>query len=263
MISKIAYLAIIANAKEYYNILSLDSAQYKGLITANFVAHMEDVAYELAMEGQCLPAERKSKKISMVELFDMIAGSETGSIVATTIALKNVEEAEADGEDDKEETEKEDRPNRFFADTAVQFFEQTVDVLYYESRIPVALQVFIWVLLLGIFGRLSFWYAEKQFIKEGYEDSLDFLGDYIRIRKDKILGKPQDKSELEKHEYYTSCVDDHDNLKRIMLEVRKIVPVAELQEDHPALSDKEAVHKMELLLQQEDKYKRIQASYHQ
>lgn len=34
----------------FYNILSLDSARYKGLITANFIQHMEKSAYEIALE---------------------------------------------------------------------------------------------------------------------------------------------------------------------------------------------------------------------
>ena len=50
---------------------------------------MESKAYSLAMQGKCELNARTSKKISMVELFDMIAGSETGSILATTISLAN------------------------------------------------------------------------------------------------------------------------------------------------------------------------------
>jgi patatin-like phospholipase/acyl hydrolase len=32
---------------------------------------------------------RLSEKISMVEFFDMLAGSETGAILASTLAIKN------------------------------------------------------------------------------------------------------------------------------------------------------------------------------
>jgi patatin-like phospholipase/acyl hydrolase len=53
---------------------------------------------------------RKSKKIAMPELFDMISGSETGAIIGTLISLKN------------NKTSSSQQKNRFFADTATKFF---------------------------------------------------------------------------------------------------------------------------------------------
>ena len=40
-------------AAERYNILSLDSAIYRGVMTANFVQYMERKAFLLAEEHQC------------------------------------------------------------------------------------------------------------------------------------------------------------------------------------------------------------------
>jgi hypothetical protein len=48
---------------------------------------METVAFDLATVGKCKFEPREANKISMVELFDMIAGSETGAIIATTISI--------------------------------------------------------------------------------------------------------------------------------------------------------------------------------
>ena len=58
----------------------------------------------------------------MTELFDMISGSETGAIIATTISLPN-----------KDPKTKATQKNLFFADRAVQFFRNHVDTLYRDS----------------------------------------------------------------------------------------------------------------------------------
>jgi patatin-like phospholipase/acyl hydrolase len=74
------------------------------MMQAEFVSYMEDLAYSIAFENKCIK-RRKSRKVSMVELFDMVAGVETGSILATTITLKN---------DDKGTKDK--QPNKYYAD---------------------------------------------------------------------------------------------------------------------------------------------------
>ena len=77
-----------------YNILSLDSASYAGIMTVDFVSYMEKRAYSIARSEELKPAsarrfcypENTFKRIAMHELFDMVAGSETGAIIAATIA---------------------------------------------------------------------------------------------------------------------------------------------------------------------------------
>ena len=49
---------------------------------------MERYAYNHSVENYCLP-ERKSGRVSMAELFDMVAGTSTGSLLATSIVLPN------------------------------------------------------------------------------------------------------------------------------------------------------------------------------
>ena len=71
-----------------YNILSLDSAKYKGYMTASVVSFMEQYSYSVARREFCI-TPRESKRIAMPELFDMIAGSETGAIIATSLVLPN------------------------------------------------------------------------------------------------------------------------------------------------------------------------------
>lgn len=57
-------------------------------MTTKMLEYMEMKAYQTAIRDGCME-ERASGKIAMPELFDMIAGSETGAIIASTLLLKN------------------------------------------------------------------------------------------------------------------------------------------------------------------------------
>ena len=68
-----------------YSILSLDSARYKGYITARFVEAIENYTYTVAKSEFC--DIRDSQKVHVTELFDMIAGSGTGAIIGTSLSI--------------------------------------------------------------------------------------------------------------------------------------------------------------------------------
>jgi len=61
---------------------------YNGFLTASFVDYMEQNAYYQAHRSYCLP-ERKTERVAMPELFDAIAGSETGAIIASALVIPN------------------------------------------------------------------------------------------------------------------------------------------------------------------------------
>ena len=56
-------------------------------MTAKFVSYMEEYAYKVANHDRCIT--RDIERIAMPELFDLIAGSETGAIIASTLVLPN------------------------------------------------------------------------------------------------------------------------------------------------------------------------------
>ena len=95
LLSLVTLLGVTAAASDRYNILSLDSAKYKGQMTARFVSYIEQNAYHTARRKYNIP-ERASGRISMVELFDLIAGSETGAIIAANLAVPNDDPATKD-----------------------------------------------------------------------------------------------------------------------------------------------------------------------
>ena len=71
-----------------WNVLSLDGGGIRGLITAKVVDYMEKASYDYAHKEYCFP-ERKNGRISMAELFDLVAGTSTGSLLATSLVIPN------------------------------------------------------------------------------------------------------------------------------------------------------------------------------
>jgi orotate phosphoribosyltransferase len=61
-------------------------------MTSDFVNFLEIISYYSAREQYCIP-ERASGKIAMPEIFDMIAGSETGAIIGATLVMPNMDAA--------------------------------------------------------------------------------------------------------------------------------------------------------------------------
>ena len=92
----------LAFAQDFYNILSLDGGGIRGLITAQVVEYMEDFAYNYSRTKYCIP-ERPVPKVSLAELFDMVSGTSTGSLLTTAIVMPSNNDT---------------MPNKYFANDA-------------------------------------------------------------------------------------------------------------------------------------------------
>ena len=57
-------------------------------MTSEFVSFLELIAYYSARDNYCIP-ERESGRIAMPELFDLISGSESGAIIASSLVIPN------------------------------------------------------------------------------------------------------------------------------------------------------------------------------
>jgi len=166
-----------------YNILSLDAAKYKGIMTATMVSYMEQYAYTTARSHGYIE-ERTSGRISMPELFDMVAGSETGAIIATTIVLPNTNTSSRDNQ-----------PNKYFADTAVDFFSKNVDILYHDAQMPMLLKFVIILMFSGIVCSIVYFGTEKVYNVDGFDDQVDQLIVLIKLRKKMAKGKTIDEDQ--------------------------------------------------------------------
>ena len=88
--------AISCQTTDVKNILSLDSANFKGYLTASMIDYMEDRSYQLAADAGCMETPRETRKVAMHEMFDLIAGAETGVIIASSLLIKNDDAATMD-----------------------------------------------------------------------------------------------------------------------------------------------------------------------
>ena len=77
----------------------------------------------------------------MNELFDMIAGSETGAIIASTLAQAK----------DGSTTEP-----KYYVDTAGDFFKANVDIMYADGELKAGVQVVVYFFGLLIFGFIAY-----------------------------------------------------------------------------------------------------------
>lgn len=81
----------IRSEEDYYNILSIDGGGIRGLIPTIVIQKMEKYGYDYATEkGYDFPTFAGSdNKMVMTNLFDMTAGTSTGSIIAAGLAYPN------------------------------------------------------------------------------------------------------------------------------------------------------------------------------
>lgn len=84
----------------------------------------------------------------MSKMFDMIVGSETGAIIATTLVVPE---------------SKGSTVNKFYANKAVKFFEDNLDALYVDSKFSAGMQFLISFGFLAIFGFISYMTASVYF----------------------------------------------------------------------------------------------------
>lgn len=167
-----------------YNILSLDGASYKGIMTAQFVDYFEDRAYMTATRRRCI-APRASQKVSVVELFDMVAGSETGAIIASSLIIKN-----------ENATTKAFQPNKHFATTSLKFFQEHVDVLYADAQLSMYLKVLIFLALTIVGGAVTHCIARRVVSIPDYDKKVLLIQKFLRLKKDELNGKNFDTQEL-------------------------------------------------------------------
>ena len=86
--STIALFLAGAYGEKTWNILSMDGGGIRGLVTAKVVQNMEKYGYEYA-EGKGYIEKRKDGRLNMSEIFDMMAGTSTGSLLTTALSMPN------------------------------------------------------------------------------------------------------------------------------------------------------------------------------
>lgn len=81
-----ALIVAMVNGEDTWNILSMDGGGIRGLVTAKVVQNMEKYGYTYAL-SQGYIEERDDGRLNMSEIFDMMAGTSTGSLLTTALTM--------------------------------------------------------------------------------------------------------------------------------------------------------------------------------
>ena len=118
-------------------------------------------------------------------MFDMIVGSETGAIIATSLVVPK---------------EKGSKLNKYYGDEAVKFFQDNIDTLYIDTKMTGAMQALICFLFLSILGFVAYKPAESYFRNPQQADRLVELNNLLKLFKKVKKGKM-----TEDNEEFTKC----------------------------------------------------------
>ena len=108
-----------------YNVLSIESANYRAYMTSEFIGFLELLAYYSARDNYCIP-ERESGRVAMPELFDLISGSETGAIIAASLNIPTEDKAKKDVHGNVQ-------INKFFANKTSELLRVNAQNLYKDQ----------------------------------------------------------------------------------------------------------------------------------
>ena len=123
---------------DFYNILSIDGGGMKSLIPAVIIEKMETYAHTYAAtKWTGFPS--KDKKIHMSELFQLVAGTSSGSIVAAGVSYG-----------------KAGAPTMWGADI-VAFFTTYGKDLFERHSLTWGLHIFFWIVFALIGACLGYW----------------------------------------------------------------------------------------------------------
>ena len=142
---------------EYFNILSIDGGGIRGLIPGQFLTHVEIEAYNYAKsKGYKFPTylnkdKTEIKKMAIKDLFDMTAGTSTGSIIAAGMAMPK---PLPDGTVSKTEP-------KFWADDIIEIYASKGNQIFDSTKMEDLPIVAITVFFMIFFAMIGFFCGRK------------------------------------------------------------------------------------------------------
>jgi hypothetical protein len=125
-----------ASSDEYYNLLSIDGGGIRGLIPTMVLLEMETYAWKYATDKKYeFPQyEGKTGHFALKDIFDMTAGTSTGSILAAGLAYPDVKNTKLENQN----INKKYKPEETFIKPGF-FAEDLIEI--YSTK---AGQIFVW-----------------------------------------------------------------------------------------------------------------------
>ena len=139
-------LALTGVSADHYNILAMDGGGIRGLIPAVVLQNMEKYSYNYATsKGYTFPKyPGRENVIAMKDLFEMTAGTSTGSILAAGLVYpdKNHTDIKMPG---------------FFADDLLKIYSERGTEIFVKKQLGWFDSFFWFVLITGIFGAIFYY----------------------------------------------------------------------------------------------------------
>ncbi|CDW88051.1 patatin [Stylonychia lemnae] len=156
------------NDEEIWNVLSLDGGGIRGIITATVVDYMEKYAYTYSSK-YCLP-KRESKKVSMAELFDMVSGTSTGSLLASSLVLPNPDKNSP-------------QINKFFASDALKIYTEFAPEVFQKYQLPRIWRI-VGSLGFAIVGGIIFFFVGLKLLTDTqFESAIKAFKEFAKVKK--------------------------------------------------------------------------------
>jgi len=172
----LALLLPLAAAEPYFNILAMDGGGIRGLIPAVILGKMETYAFEYASsQNYTVPQyEGREGLVAMKDIFNMTAGTSTGSILAAGLVYPNSERL----------AEKEPQ---FFAADLLEIYAERGDEIFVKTRLGGGAAFFYCLLFLAAFGGagyfIGYYYFENPEVEQSFKDLRKVLSNAKRELK--------------------------------------------------------------------------------
>lgn len=158
---------LASDDSSYYNILSIDGGGIRGIIPAKIIRKMEEFAYSYVTEKNYttfkIYSDKKGEKIiAMKDLFDMMAGTSTGSILSTGLSYpKN---------DNKTNTCT--KEPLYFANDLLAIYRDYASTIFKATKLNTIWVVVIWLVTVLICTLIGYKHGKNHFDNEEVLKSL-------------------------------------------------------------------------------------------
>lgn len=180
MVLSLLFASASATASDdYYNILAIDGGGIRGLISAKVLENIETMAYDYATSKNYTFPKYTGRDgvFAMKDLFNMTAGTSTGSIIAAGLAYPDVNHTA------------EKQPG-FFATDLLKIYSERGDEIFVKKELSFFNKSFWLIWFTSIFGSLSFFLGQYIYDNQDVYDSFQDMRNNISVAKSNIKGKP-------------------------------------------------------------------------
>ena len=160
--------------------MAIDGGGIRGIIPTIVVGYLEDECYKYSLgQGYINASKNGVEKISMSDLFDMVAGTSTGSILATAIVTPS--------------NENRSQP-AYYSDTIYNLYDKQGREIFKHTSLNMGLLIVSILASTLIGGFLGFRWGVRIFADPEIETLHQKMRDYIRSCKKAAKAGSEDKS---------------------------------------------------------------------